>query len=140
MAVPRFARALAATAALAIAVTGLLAAPSASAAPLKKNFTLTVTSLPAQVRLVPGESVKLQLSTNLTTGYTWSIKVTGKASSIVVSDGRYVAPTSGLMGAPGTTTWNITAKAKGTGVVKVLTKAPGARKSTVDGTLTVIVM
>jgi predicted secreted protein len=139
MAVPRFARAIAATAALAIAVTGLLAASSASATPSKKIITLTVTSLPAQVRLIPGESVRLQLSTNLTTGYTWSIKVTGKARSIAVTDGRYIAPTSDLMGAPGTTTWIITAKAQGTAVLKVLTKAPGAKKPTVDDTLTVIV-
>ena len=40
-----------------------------SAAPSKKNVTLTVTVLPGQVRLMPGESVKVRLTTNLTTGY-----------------------------------------------------------------------
>jgi predicted secreted protein len=144
MAPNRTSRILAAAAAATLALTAIVgvtaaSAASASPAPAKKNVTLTVTTLPAQVRLIPGESVKVVLSTNLTTGYTWTTKVVGKKSAVMVSKGAYVAPTTDLVGAPGTTTWFVTAKAKGTAVVKFLTTPPGQTKSSVVGSLTVIV-
>jgi predicted secreted protein len=139
MSVSRPSRLLALAAAAAIAMTGLLAVPAASAAPVKKNVTLTVTKLPAQVRLIPGESVKVTLSTNLTTGYTWSTKVVGKKSAVDVGKGAYTASTGDLMGAPGTTTWLVTAKADGTAVVKFMTTPPGGGAKKSDGSLTVIV-
>ncbi len=52
-----------------LAVAGATGATAAS--PSKKDTTLIVRDLPAQVRLVPGEKVKIILQTNLTTGYTW---------------------------------------------------------------------
>jgi predicted secreted protein len=139
MSVSRPSRLLALAAAAAIAMTGLLAVPAASAAPVKKNVTLTVTKLPAQVRLIPGESVKVTLSTNLTTGYTWSTRVVGKKAAVDVGKGAYTAPTGDLMGAPGVTTWLVTAQADGTAVVKFMTTPPGGGAKKSDGSLTVIV-
>ncbi len=57
--------------------TALLASPALA---VKKDLTLVVTQLPAQVRLISGESIALSLSSNATTGYTWDTKVSGKGS------------------------------------------------------------
>lgn len=97
--------------------------PAASGA----DTGLVVTQLPAQVRLVPGETITLTLSTNRTTGYTWNAKVVGKAKSVAVSDGRYTAPQSpeGMVGVPGTTSWTVRAVKPGTASVTILATPPG---------------
>jgi predicted secreted protein len=103
--------------------------------------TITITILPAQVRLVPGEAVAVRLDTNVTTGYSWSATVVGDRSAVDVSKGVYAAPTAqpGLVGAAGTTTWIVTAKATGTAVVKFWTTPPGGGQRQRAGSLTVIV-
>ena len=117
--------------------SGLLSSPASAA---NKDITLVVTQLPAQVRLIPGESIALSLSTNATTGYTWDTKVSGDTKSVKVYQGIYAAPAAtGMVGVPGTTVWQITAKSVGKAVVTVVTTAPGGTKSNV-GKLTVIVM
>lgn len=116
---------------------GLLASPAQAA---KGDVTLIVTELPAQVRLVPGESISLSLSTNATTGYTWGTRVTGAKKAVKVYQGVYAAPAeTGMVGVPGRTIWQITAKAPGKAVVTVTTTSPGGARSNV-GKLTVIVM
>jgi predicted secreted protein len=116
---------------------GALIAPAHAS---NKDVTLVVTELPAQVRLVPGESIALSLSTNATTGYTWGTKVTGNKKSVKVFQGVYAAPAeTGMVGVPGRTVWQITAKKVGKVVVTVTTTAPGGGTSNV-GKLTVIVM
>ncbi len=118
--------------------TGLLASPATAA---KKDPTLVVTQLTAQVRLIPGESIALSLSSNATTGYTWDTKVSGKKESVKVYQGVYAAPaaTGMVRGVPGTTLWQITAKPAGKAVVTVDSTSPGGEMSTV-GKLTVIVI
>ncbi len=113
-------------------------APAAQAA---DSPTVVVTELPAQVRLVPGESIVLSLSTNRTTGYTWNTKVSGNKKAIKVYQGAYSAPASvdGMVGVPGTTRWSIEAKKVGKAKVTVVTTSPGGESSN-DGVLTVIVM
>lgn len=115
-----------------------LAAPAAQAV---DSPTVVVTELPAQVRLVPGESIVLSLSTNRTTGYTWNTKVSGNKKAIKVYQGAYSAPASvdGMVGVPGTTRWSIEAKKVGKAKVTVVTTSPGGESSN-DGVLTVIVM
>lgn len=125
-----------------IACTGLLASAPASAspaAPSAKHVTLVVTVLPAQVRLIPGESVMVRLSTNRTTGYSWSARTLGHRSSVKVGKGVYTAPTTDLIGAPGTTEWLVTAKADGKAVVRFLATPPGGGSRVSEGALTVIV-
>ena len=123
---------LAATAALSVTVI----LPASADDP-----TVVVTQLPAQVRLIPGESVVLSLSTNRTTGYTWSTRVRGDRSAVSVSKGAYQAPasTNGMVGVPGTTVWSITAEKLGTAKVTVVTTSPGGERGS-DGVLTIIVM
>jgi predicted secreted protein len=120
--------------------SGLLSSPASATNPAKKDLTLVVTQLPAQVRLIPGESIALSLSTNATTGYTWDTKISGDTKSVKVFQGVYAAPeATGMVGVPGTTIWQITAKSVGKAVVTVVTTSPGGQKSNV-GKLTVIVM
>lgn len=130
-------RVLAVAAVALVAASGLAVGPAQAATPSKSDVTLTITVLPAQVRLLDGEAVKLKLSTNRTTGYSWSTKVTGAAGTVSVSKGKYAAPTTDLMGAPGTTTWTITAKGNGVAKVTVLTTPPGGGKAKTVGVVTV---
>lgn len=113
-------------------------APLASAA---SDPTLVVTVLPGQVRLIPGESIVLSQSTNATTGYRWTTKVTGNSAAIKVYEGVYAAPasTDGMVGVPGTTTWAIKALKPGKAKVQIIATSPGG--SVEPGkSLTVIVM
>jgi len=117
--------------------TAVLVSPATAA---KKDVTLVVTELPAQVRLIPGESIMLSLSTNATTGFTWDTSVAGKKKAVKVFQGVYAAPAeTGMVGVPGITNWQITAKSVGKAVVTVISTSPGGQKSNV-GKLTVIVM
>lgn len=122
--------------AITAAVSVTASAPASAADP-----TVVVTQLPAQVRLIPGESVILSLSTNRTTGYSWSTRVRGDRSAVSVSKGAYQAPasTNGMVGVPGTTVWSITAEKVGTAKVTVVTTSPGGERGS-DGVLTIIVM
>ena len=133
-------RVLAVAGALLMATTAILAVtPAQAATPTKNHVTLTVTELPGQVRLIPGEAVKVRLSTNVTTGYSWSTKVVGDKAAVSVSKGVYQAPAGTLVGAPGTSTWTVTAKSAGKAVVQFLATPPGGGTAQVDGRLTVIV-
>ncbi len=130
-------RTLALVAAAAV-VLGLVASVGpASAAPAKKDVVLNVTVLPGQVRLLDGESVRVTLPTNVTTGYSWAAKVTGDSSAVTVSKGAYKAPTTDLIGAPGVTTWVVTAKGDGVAKVQIVTTPPGGGSAKKVGVLTV---
>ena len=135
---PAMTRRILASAALVVALAGsaLTAAP-VSAAP---NPTLVITQTPAQVRLVPGETFAITLQTNVTTGYQWNAAAVGKKGVLTVADGVYTAPSSpdGMVGAPGTTTWTVTANKVGTNVVQIVSTPPGGGDGTIQ-TVTVIV-
>jgi predicted secreted protein len=123
-----------------VALAGTMAltvAPVASAAqPAKKYPTLIVTQTSTQVRLAPGERVRLQLSTNLTTGYSFIASggccTDGDLDVATVSKGVYRAPTGNLVGAPGTTTWTVTARRSGSTDIIVVTRPPGAQNTMQD--------
>lgn len=130
-----------------LAVAGATGATAAS--PSKQDTTLIVRDLPAQVRLVPGEKVKIILQTNTTTGYTWKADggcCTPSGALVArVSDGRYKAPatTNGMVGVPGTTTWVVTALRTGKTTIQIITSPPGSESTMNDetvGTLKLIVM
>ncbi|CAB4948938.1 MAG: hypothetical protein F2840_07090 [Actinobacteria bacterium] len=115
-----------------------------SAAHAKTDDTLIVRDLPASVRLVPGEKVKIILSTNRTTGYSWSANggcCTASGAAIAkVSKGVYAAPdnTNGMVGVPGQTTWTVTALRTGKTTVTVVTSPPGAQNTMNDETVGVL--
>ena len=72
-----------------LAAVGLAIGALAAAAPAHADdhVTLTVTELPGQVRLMPGEKIEVTLQTNRTAGYQWSASTTGKKKAIKVSKG-----------------------------------------------------
>ena len=113
-----------------LAAVGLAIGALAAGAPVNAQanstgeVTLTVTELPGQVRLMPGEKIELTLQTNRTTGYQWSASTTGKKKAIKVSKGEYTPSASVLVGAP---------------KVKISATPPGGGDPDIS-TLTVIVM
>ena len=127
-------------AAVGLAIGALAAsAPASAQANSTGEVTLTVTELPGQVRLMPGEKIELTLQTNRTTGYQWSASTSGKKKGIKVSKGEYTPSASVLVGAPGTTTWMITARKPGKATVEISATPPGGGDPDIS-TLTVIVM
>jgi len=131
------ARVSALAAAVALASTALAVVP-AQAKPV--DNTVTITILPAQVRLIPGESATVRLETNITTGYTWSYRVVGRKTAVKVEQKQPAPPAAdALIGAPTTTDWVVTAVSRGTAVVKILSTPPGGTTPSVVGSLTVIV-
>lgn len=134
----RSARALALCLAPALLAAGVLAAAPAGAKPV--DPTVTITILPAQVRLVPKESVVVRLVTNVTTGYSWTYRVTGDRAAVAVTQKAPAPPAPGaLIGAPTTTDWVVTARTRGTAVVRFFTTPPGGGTRQRVGALTVIV-
>ena len=115
-----------------------LSTPAYAQANSPGEVPLTVTELPGQVRLLPGEKIDLTLQPNRPTGYRWSASTTGKKKAIKVSKGEYTPSASVLVGAPGTTTWMITARKPGTAKVKISATPPGGGDPDIS-TLTVIV-
>jgi predicted secreted protein len=114
-----------------------------------QNDIRVVQELPAKVRLIPGEKVRITLPTNVTTGYTWIANggcCTKNNKRIArISQGRYTAPANpeGLVGAPGETTWTITALRAGTTTVTIVTRPPGVQNTMQDeevGTLRLTVV
>ena len=136
----RTALALGFLAAITLPATGTASAsqPSGdSAAPASSGVTV-IRSIPSSGNLnvtVPGgNSVKFSIESNITTGYAYTVK-TGKNTAVSrVSKVSYVAPTNGLMGAPGRSV--VTVKPSHSGVTKLtftLTSPSGeiAERSTV---------
>jgi predicted secreted protein len=121
-------------------VGGFLATP-AHGQSSKADETLIVRDLPAKVRLVPGERVRITLPTNVTTGYTWFADggccTAGNKPVVKISKGRYQAPDNpqGLVGAPGETTWTIRALRPGRTTVNIITRPPGAQNTMQDETV-----
>jgi predicted secreted protein len=126
-----------------VAFAGMAAIAMTAAGPAGAkgvHSTATLTILPAQVRLVPGESVTVRLTTNVTTGYRWSYRVTGDRHAVtVVQHAPRPAAPDALIGAPTTTDWVVTATSDGTAVVRFASTPPGGGTQTRLGALTVIV-
>lgn len=131
------------TAAMAIGACAVLVTAVPAAA---TGESQTVTKLPAKVTMAVGDTVLLTLTTNRTTGYSWQAEggccAAGDKSVVKVSKGKYTAPETkkNMVGAPGTTTWTITALRPGSTKVVVTTSPPGADNTMDDetvGTLTI---
>jgi inhibitor of cysteine peptidase len=98
--------------AVAVALIIFLLAPAA-VVPTRAQTSLQ----PSQVvSLSPGASTTIVLSENPSTGYKWRVD-TAQSSNLAivrVTDGGYQAAQTGLIGAPGSHRWQITARAPGT--------------------------
>jgi predicted secreted protein len=122
---------IAAAAALVVgsAVTGIARAETPAA--------VSITSLPSTVTIKVGHQATLTLTTNITTGTRWVVAqapccTRDNRAIAKVSKGVYTAPDTTLLGAPGTTTWTITALRPGTGYVTVVTRPAGVQNTMQD--------
>lgn len=126
---------------LAALVMGAALATPAHGQSSPRNDTLIVRDLPAKVRLVPGERVRITLPTNVTTGYSWFANggcCTANNKPVVrISKGKYKAPTNtqGMVGVAGETTWTITAVRPGRTTVNIITRPPGVDNTMQDETV-----
>ncbi len=115
----RASRFIAIVSAAAVALTVLVSvAPASSAATAASKKV---------IKLAPGETAKVRLATNASTGYAWSYKVSGDKSAISVSKGVYKPgeSTGGMVGVPGRTVWTVTGKAPGTATITFTLTPPG---------------
>ncbi len=131
-------RLFAIAAAAAISLTALVAVtPAASARPAK------LVTVPGKVTVEIGDSVKVRLATNPSTGYSWKTTITGDKSAITVSKGVYKPPpgggAGGSVGAAGVTVWTIAGKSAGTAVVTFSSIPPGGGSAAFSEKLTVTV-
>lgn len=126
-----------------VSALAFAAAPLASAAqPAKTYPPLIVTQDSTQVRLAPGERVRIQLSTNRTTGYSYIATggccTNGDQDVATISKGVYKAPETALVGAPGTTTWTVTARRAGSTDITIVTRPPGVKNTMQDEEIALI--
>lgn len=121
-------------------LAGAFAAP-AHGQGASRDGTLVVRDLPAQVRLVPGQRVRITLPTNVTTGYSWFADggccTTNNKAVAKVSKGKYRPPKNpeGMVGVAGETTWTITALRPGRTTVNIITRPPGVDNTMQDETV-----
>ena len=105
---PKYARATSVAAVLIALSPAPIAITTANAQPSSQaNQSIT---------LAPGAATTIVLSENPSTGFKWRLD-TGHSSNLAivqVTDGGYQAAQSGLIGAPGSHHWQITARATGT--------------------------
>ncbi len=65
------------------------------------------------VRLAPGTPVVVSLASNPSTGFRWKLLAALDGRVVRLVSHRYVAPTSRLVGAPGTEVWRFRAVGRG---------------------------
>lgn len=84
-----------------------------------QSFNQTDTNKAITVK--PGETIKVLLDENPTTGYSWVFNVT---SGLAIATDKYQEPDSGLMGAGGVHEWQIKATGTGSQQVSAIYKRP----------------
>jgi predicted secreted protein len=119
----------------AVALTALIAMPPSASA-----GSASFVTVPGKVTIGVGESVKVKLSTNPSTGYSWTTTIRGNTSAITMTKGKYKPPAdTGMVGVPGVTVWTITGKAAGKAVITFSEMPPGGGPAASADKLTVTV-
>ena len=94
------------------------------------------------IEVASGDSLVVTLWSNKTTGYSWSESATISDPGVLQqTNHEYVAPETGLMGAPGNEVWTFNALKTGTCQVRMDYSQPweGGQKNTYEFLLTVTV-
>ena len=94
-----------------------------------------------QMDIAVGGTLMVTLDSNQTTGYSWELKEIGDTSILQKTDNKYVAPTSGLMGAGGKEVWNFKALKAGNTTLSMGYSQPwaGGQKDAKSFDLTIVV-
>lgn len=114
---------------------------SPSASPSPTVTPIVVTQLPASVNAVVGQSITVTLTSNASTGYSWSAYWTGNDGIVSVDGPSYSPPpsASAMPGAPGTATTVIRGLKPGTQVVSFTYSRPSDPASAEVKNLTVTI-
>jgi inhibitor of cysteine peptidase len=99
------------------AVAALLLTACASeteAASDPKTVDLTAESSGSTVSIRPGDTLRITLESNVTTGYAWRLETEPATEVLDLTGSDYVAPDTDLVGAGGEEVWRFVATGEGT--------------------------
>ena len=107
---------------------------------LPNDVSVDESSSGKQVEIVVNGSLTVTLDSNATTGYSWKLTGISDTGVLQKTDNKYVAPTSGLVGAGGKEVWTFQTLTAGTTTISMEYSQPwtGGQKGAKHFTLTVI--
>jgi len=122
-----------------IAITIITLMTACSSSP--KQVSADASSSGKQIEIAAGGSFIVTLDSNATTGYSWELKGISNPAILEKTDNKYVAPTSGLMGAGGKEVWTFKALKTGTTTLSMEYSQPweGGQKGANSFNVTVVV-
>ena len=118
-----------ATACMAFALAGAGVAQAASNVTVIKSIPETGSK---SVKVPVGNTVKFQIPSNATTGYSYTVKTTNNTAESKVSKPKYVAPTAAMPGQGGTTVVTVVPQHSGMTTVTFTNVAPGGAVASVS--------
>ena len=128
---------------LAVLSLSLLACSSAAAAEsveLSLDDFSSQQDITREITVTAGDSFKITLPSNLTTGFSWSWPPQiSDAAVLEMTEHAYVAPESEMMGAAGTEDWTFKALKKGTATISMDYSQPWEGGQKTDWTFKVTV-
>ena len=92
------------------------------------------------IRVQVGDSVKLSLAENPTTGYKWEFLAKPEPECLIVSDAYVANPAMNPIGGGGAHDWEFRAEKKGTGTVKLGYRRPWEKDAAPAKTFTLILV
>jgi inhibitor of cysteine peptidase len=92
------------------------------------------------IKLLAGDSVKLSLAENPTTGYKWEFLAKPEPECVIVSDAYVANPAMNPIGGGGAHDWEFRAEKKGTGTVKLGYRRPWEKDAAPAKTFTLILV
>ena len=92
------------------------------------------------IRVQVGDSVKLSLAENPTTGYKWEFLAKPEPECVIVSDAYVANPAMNPIGGGGAHDWEFRAEKKGTGTVKLGYRRPWEKDAAPAKTFTLILV
>lgn len=124
----------------AVGLAGLAAAAALAACCGSHQVSLGAKDNGVTVTVSKGDTIRLKLNENPSTGYHWVMKF-GHGLKVISSEYKQRANTQGLVGAGGTHTWTIEAIGSGNQTVSGVYTPPGtpARITTASFSATVLV-
>ena len=118
-----------ASASMAFALAGAGVAQAASNVTVIKSIPETGSK---SVKVPAGNTVKFQIPSNATTGYSYTVKTTNNTAESKVSKPKYVAPTAAMPGQGGTTVVTVVPQHSGMTTVTFTNVAPGGAVASVS--------
>jgi inhibitor of cysteine peptidase len=92
------------------------------------------------IKLQAGDSVKLSLAENPTTGYRWEFLAKPEPQCVIVSDAYVANPAMNQIGGGGAHVWEFRTEKKGTGTLKLGYRRPWEKDAAPAKTFTLILV